>query len=324
MPAFGKNLGCDHASAFYKDSPKGYTMDVAAPKGFHDLKIQGAGAGTLTITTAPSDAQNVSYSIIMRGTDQPLLNLVKMQLTESKHGSNLAMMTPTISRADRDSGAKCIKFDVVLSVPPSLKELHVLTYSTVQVKFDESVHLDMKRISIVSMSTDKNSMILPSPNFHASEQMTLETYNGWIVGDVSLDQSAVIDTQRGDGVAHVRIIQSDEHQTDEKASLQTATGAGRSEFTYIAAKKSKRTVDSRHISARNGDVYLKYEGADFNGKIAMSSRSSTIHGEVTNLKPFGQRVTRREDTTEWTHTRGDANGSDTLRVESNGWTGLWF
>ncbi|KAJ3539407.1 hypothetical protein NMY22_g4750 [Coprinellus aureogranulatus] len=324
MPAFGENLGCDHASVFYKDSPKGYVMDVPAPAGFHDLKIQGAGAGTLTITTAPSDAQNVSYSINMRGTDQPLLDLVKMELTESETGSKLAMMTPTISKADRESGTKCIRFDVTVAVPPSLKELHIISYSHLQVKFDESVHLDLKRLSVVTMSPDKGSLILPTANFHASK-LFLETYNGWIVGDVSLEESAVLDTQRGDGVAHVKVIQSNEHDTDKKASLQTATGSGRSEFTYIANKGSKRTIDSRHISARNGDVYLKYGGANFNGKIAMSSRSSTIHGVVTNLKRFGEkRLGRRDDDSEWTHARGDADGADRLRVESNGWTGLWF
>lgn len=331
MPVFGEALGCDHASTFYQDARDGYPLNATVPHGSHHIKLMGSGVGTLTVTTAPSDATEIQYNIIMKGTDKPLLDLAKIELTETKFGSTLEFDTPSISKVDLQTGNKCVRFDIVLAVPPNLKELYIRGYSTLQVKFDDSVHFDLSRFSVMLFGKEMKNMILPTSNLHASDNNYLEVFNGWIVGDVTVSTETIINTQRADGVANVKIYPASVEEAGEnkRAILRTATGSGRSDFFYITDKSSKkRPISSHHISARNGDVYLHYEQADFNGKIAMSSRSSTIHGSVANLRPLSPRprppVTKREQAEEWTHTRGNAEGGDKLWVESNGWTGLWF
>lgn len=327
MPVFGKDLGCDHASAFFQDAPKGYTLKAPIIEGAHHIKLMGSGVGTLIITSGASDATDVTYSVVMKGTDKALLDLAKVEVSETSFGSTLAFNTPSISAADLTEGSKCIRFDLIMSVPPSLNELGIRGYSTMQVKFDKKAHLDLKRLDIILFgSKDAHNMILPTAQFHA-DSLTLEVYKGWIVGEAAIARETLVDTQRDNGVAHVKFYPTDPKDGVVKAAfLRTATGSGRSDFWYNTNKNSaKRPINSHHISARNGDVHLKYENADFNGKIAMSSRTSTIEGEVVDLKAAtSTRVKRDDEGTEWTHTRGDVNGADKLFVESNGWTGLSF
>jgi hypothetical protein len=160
-------------------------------------------------------------------------------------------------------------------------------------------------------------MILPSKDV-TSQRQALEVYRGWIVGDASIVKETSITTQRGDGIANVKL-----HPTplsdSEPAVLRTTTGSGRSDFFYLGEKAFKRPIDSTHISSKNADVYLTYSGAEFSGKIEMSSKSHTMIG--------AQKITPDDDDASestWTHYVGDINGSDGISVSSRGWTGLYF
>ncbi|RXW25040.1 hypothetical protein EST38_g801 [Candolleomyces aberdarensis] len=300
MPVFGKDLGCDHAATYYKDAPDG------------DM-----------FTSRPPQARTKSNSrdlVIMKGTDKVLMDLVNLKVDESKFGSRLEVNTPSISKADVASGAMCIRYDVVLAVPKNVKELYVRGTTTLQVKFDEKAHLDVERLSVILFTSDEKNLILPQPGFHASDELYLEVYRGWVVGEVSVGDNTIISTQRSDAVANVKIHPTQSHdlaKAGKVAKFNTASGSGRSEYFYITNKASKRPIESRHISAKNGDVYLRYAESGFNGKIALTSKSSTIWGAVTKVEDTGA-------PTQWNYIRGSADGGDKMVVESGGWTGLYF
>ncbi|KAJ2911452.1 hypothetical protein MD484_g8962, partial [Candolleomyces efflorescens] len=325
MPTFGANLGCDHAATYYKDAPDGYTLTVPAPANVHKIQLAGSGVGTLTLTAAPANATDVSYKVTMKGTDKVLLDMVDLRVDESKFGSRLEVNTPSISSGDLASGAMCIRYDVVLEVPQNLKELYVRGSTTLQVKFDEKSHLDFERLSIILFTKDEKNMILPQAGFHASDELYLEVYNGWVVGDVSIGDNTVISTQRSDAVANVRIhpFEGDNHSTksEKAAKLYTATGLGRSDFFYMSNKAFKRPIDSRHISGKNGDVYLRYQDSKFDGKIALTSKSSTMWGAVTKIE---EGSASKPGEPKWNYIRGNADGKDKMVIESGGWTGLYF
>lgn len=326
MPMFGKDLGCDHAATYYKDSPDGYTFTVPAPAGMHKIQLAGSGVGTLTLTTAPANATEVSYKLTMKGTDKVLLDMVDLKVDKSQFGSRLEVNTPTISKANITSGAMCIRYDVVLEIPENLKELYVRGSTTLQVKFDEKSHLDFERLSVILFTNDEKNMILPQSGFHASDELYLEVYRGWVVGEVSIGDSTMISTQRSDAVANVKIhpTESDNHSnmdSGKAAKLHTATGSGRSDFFYMTNKAYKRPIDSRHISGRNGDVYLRYAESEFNGKIALTSKSSTMWGAVTKIEIDSG---AKPGEPQWNYIRGSADGMDKMVIESNGWTGLYF
>jgi hypothetical protein len=328
MPMFGKDLGCDHAAtySYYKDAPDGYTFTVPAPAGVHKIQLAGSGVGTLTLTAAPANVTDVSYRVTMKGTDKVLLDMVDLKIDESKFGSILEVNTPTISRADITSGAMCIRYDVVLEVPQNFKELYVRGSTTLQVKFDETSHLDFERLSIILFTNDEKNMILPQAGFHASDELYLEVYRGWVVGDVSIGDNTMISTQRSDAVANVKIhpIETDNHSTKsggKTAKLLTVTGSGRSDFFYMTSKAFKRPIDSRHLSRKDGDVYLRYAESEFNGKIALTTNSSTMSGAMTKIEEDSG---SKAGEPKWNYIRGNADGEDKMVIESNGWTGLYF
>ncbi len=169
-------------------------------------------------------------------------------------------------------------------------------------------------VTLYYSTTD--NMILPHENVHATH-MSLEVYRGWIVGDVSIVSSTSILTQRGNGVANVRV-----HPVPSEASipayLQTTTGAGRTDVFYISDHASPhRPIRSEHTSSLNANVYLTYEHSDFSGRIAMNSRSYTATGMRDYPAVDG-------DDSKWTHWVDNKVGEDTISVKSRGWTGLYF
>lgn len=158
-------------------------------------------------------------------------------------------------------------------------------------------------------------MILPHENVHA-DHLSLEVYRGWIVGDVAVVNSTSISTQRGNGVANVRV-----HPIPNLAGpahFQTTTGAGRTDVFYVSDHSAPhRPIHNQHVSSMNADVYLTYEHSDFSGQIALNSRSFSATGLTT--------FDAEDDVdAQWTHWVGDKEGEDTISVKSRGWTGLYF
>ncbi len=111
-------------------------------------------------------------------------------------------------------------------------------------------------------------MILPHERFLA-DTLKLEVYRGWIVGDTAIVNSTSIATQRGDGVANVRVHPI---PSVHPASFDTVTGGGRTDVSYIENQSSShRPISSQHTSSMNGDLYLTYRDARFSGLVALHS-----------------------------------------------------
>ena len=180
--------------------------------------------------------------------------------------------------------------------------------------------MDSLHVTMVGESTD--NMLLPHANFRV-EDLDLEMSRGWMVGEVSIVDKTELKTQRGDAVANVKIYPVTVATTDDpengggvpRATLETTTGAGRSDFFYISSLAvPHRPIYSRHLSSLNGDVYLTYKEAQFNGRVEIKAPSHTTTGV--------NGVFEHNGTLPWV---GDAEGSDYMLAQSNrGWVGLYF
>ncbi|KAF8971105.1 hypothetical protein BDZ97DRAFT_1787742 [Flammula alnicola] len=298
MPEFSTSLGCSDAPYIYNNSQ--VTIDVPVGTRRHDsaFDIRGHGVGTITEDLL-KDVAFVNSDIRDDGV-----------VTRSR----LIIETSRIPGVD---SKQCMRFDVKVYLPPNLKTMHVASHSVAHLQFAPGTRANLDEL-FVTLYAQENQNNYLSPKLH------LEVYRGWIVGDASIVGETNIATQRGDGVANVKISPAApaDPSNPEKAILRTSTGAGRSDFTYLGSKAFRRNIEATHTSSRNADMYLTYRNADFNGKIAMVSGSYTMTGAQSFKNPVAG---NGDDTTpKWTHFVGNQDGGDVIRVNTRGWTGLYF
>ena len=321
MPAFSTSLGCMDAPHLYNGSQVTFTAPMGTANSDHFFDARGGASGTFTLADGEANAQEIKYEMILRASDEASLKDVYFQYPEHNE-DNTVPTSRVIMTTPHSPAGSCVRFDMTIYLPPSLRKLHVASHTTAHVQFAPGAQINISDLYITLFSVDSNNIIVPSEHV-ISQKQTLEVYRGWIVGDVSIVKETSITTQRGDGVANVKFYPTlpSDPSTPEPATLQTATGAGRSDFFYIGQKAFKRPIDGTHISSKNADMYLTYTGSDFSGKIKMSSKSFTMTG--------AERIARDplpidKDDEKWTHFVGDVKGKDTISVSSRGWTGLYF
>lgn len=325
MPAFSTSLGCLSAPYIYKSSKISFTVPIGAGNSDHTVDIRGGAVGTFTMAEGDPDSSGVQFELTIRTDDESLLDQVSVDYPISEESavinSRLSITMPYIE-SDAQS---CMRFDLTMYVPPTLRKLQVAAQATTQVQYDPESHIALDELSVILHATDINNMILPHAGFRATNT-ALEVYRGWIVGEASIANSTAITTTRGDGVANVRILPAPPAPNDDislppaTAYLQTLTGAGRTDIVYVNNKAyPHRPISSSHTSSRNGDMYLTYSEAEYNGYVNLLARSYTARGlqSIGGPKGHGKDETR-------THWAGDKEGGDQLSVKSSGWAGLYF
>ncbi|KAF8629877.1 hypothetical protein AX15_003236 [Amanita polypyramis BW_CC] len=320
MPKFSTSLGCLAAPHIYKN----HTMTVSIPfdkiSANHVFDVYGDIVGTIVVAEgAPQDTE-VKYEMTIRANDPALLDGLSFHDAEvasdgTVRNSQFVIFSPSITTPD----ASCMRYDIKLFVPPSLKKLHVAAHAVTHLKMDPKSNIQLDRFHATLVAMDTNNLVVPHQSLHA-DTLGLEVSRGWIVGEVSIANTTSITTQRGDGIANIRVHPLPPANSDmpEKAALWTVTGSGRSDFSWVADRNArKRPIEADHKSSQNGDVYLYYGDADFKGLISLDSGSfiaRNIHKIRDGL----------DEGDIWSHWAGDQTGSDRVMIQSRGWTGLYF
>ena len=321
MPVFSTSLGCVEASHIYNNSVNTVRIPFAHDKPDHSFTVYGGIVGTVTLVDGEPDDTHVKYEFTIKSNDPSLLdahNLLFRYADVAPDGvvqkSQFLITSPTINEASES----CLRYDIKLFVPRSLKRLNIATHSVTHLKVDPGSNILLETFYATLYESSTNNLILPHQSLRANT-LDLEVYRGWIVGDVSISQTTSIKTQRGDGVANLKVhpLPPVDHRNPEKAVFWTVTGAGRSDFTWVGDSTApKRPIEAEHRSSRNGDVYLTYRDAEFKGLISLDSQSFT----TWNVN----KIQGADDAEKWTHWAGDRTGPDRLTVESRRWTGLYF
>jgi len=318
MPKYSSSLGCDSAPYIYGDAKTSYTIPVGSSKPNHALTIRGAAVGTLVIAEAPVDATNIALEMTLRTDDQSLLSSVRMDIESTTDPlTHAALTTPLFI----DPHKSCMRYDMTLYVPSTLKTLELSMYSVTQIQFHPDAHITLDNLLVKMNGMGENNMFLPNAGVRATN-MDVGSSSGWIVGDMAIVNSTSVTTMNGNCVANVHLHPAPpinpEHP--EPAYLITTHGNGRADFFYESDHAyPHRPIVSSHTSTRNGDLYLTYKNAEYSGSIDLRAQSYTAHGmQVSHL---GQ----TEDGAKTLPWVGNKDGGDKLVISSpKGWVGLYF
>ncbi|OSD03954.1 hypothetical protein PYCCODRAFT_1433856 [Trametes coccinea BRFM310] len=314
MPEFSTSLGCASAPHLYN----GTKMDIHVPVGLnhddHSVDMRGAAVGTITLAQGDADLEDIKYELNVR-TDKPeLLNMVTLayptpeDVKDNVQSSRLQLATPS----NLQSG--CMRFDVTIYLPPTLRTLHVQAHAVSQVKFDPDSNINLDKLSVSMFRLDERNMLLPAEGVHA-RTMKLQLTRGWLVGDVTIVDDATLNTQNGDAVMNVHVHPAPSSaEPPAPAHLTTSTGAGRADIWWAAHPGvPHRPIDSTHHSSMSGDVYLTYKGTGFNGTVDLNAKSFTGTGLQNPFKQDGGLPYV-----------GSREGPDKMLVKAQGWVGLYF
>ncbi|KAH9910631.1 uncharacterized protein B0H18DRAFT_1177025 [Fomitopsis serialis] len=295
MPVFSKSLPCANAPHLYQGSEKiTYSVPVDS-EGQHSIDLRGRLLGDY-------DASDVTYQMTVRTNNQALLDLVTVQYPSKDDGENLAsrlrLSTPQFGTES------CMRYDMTVYVPYTVRRLDIAARTTTQVKFDDESNLDLDSLSIRVTGSDDTSMILPHRGVHASA-LTMDLQRGWLVGDVTIEDQTTLSTARGDAALNVHVFPAPS-TAEPPADAHLTTHPGH----------PHRPIDSTHRVQGTGDLYLTYKDAAFSGTVDLATRSFTASG------PLHDAIPRIADQLPWV---GEKDGADKMVVESkNGWVGLYF
>ncbi|CAK5277601.1 unnamed protein product [Mycena citricolor] len=321
MPAFSTSLGCVGAHYVYK-GVSDFHVPISSQFRDHSIDIHGGAKGTITVLQgAPSDVM-VRYEVNIRTDNKDLLTDLEGRRVFSYPTGNSDGTAPEsrlrISTPYPKDGA-CMRYDVKMFIPPTLKKLNIASHTVTHVQFDPDSDIQIEDLILTLFTVNPNNMVLPHNSFKA-DRMSLEVIQGWIVGDVSISSSTKLGTQRGNGVINVRAHPTPATGPGQKATLQTLSGVGRTDVFYVEGDKTiHRPISALHISSMQNNVYLNYRESNFKGRIELSAPRSTITGQIQRLT---EGVTQKNP---WTHWFGDQHGEDELVARSlTGWVGMYF
>ena len=253
----------------------------------------------------------------------------------------------------RVTAQNCMRYDVTLRIPPSLKKLHVAAHATAHMRFGDDTNsttpslvksnattgaIDVPQplrtledMFITFFSPWGNNLFLPSTTL-AADRMNVEMTGGYLVGSVAVRERAKVLTQRGGARAHVDIVTLPYEGT---ADLRTVTGYGRTELSVFNPAKRNLAVD--HLSTGNGDLVLHYERSFFQGPVEVHAKAfqghslqgtgkgvpGSVHEDMSWSTPENADADETEEKREmWVI---DKDGKDTMKVSSRqGWVGLFF
>ncbi|KAJ7703305.1 hypothetical protein B0H17DRAFT_1042654 [Mycena rosella] len=314
MPEFSTSLGCVSAPYIYTGAPVAFSVAVGTQNADHGLDVRGGAVGTIIVLEGAPTATEIKYEVTVRTDDEALLDDLQVPTPENPGTKKSRAIISTPHPAE----GKCMRYDLKIFVPPNLKKLHVASHAIAHVQFDPESHIQLDDFFVTLFASSDQNIILPHNNLRA-HQMSLEIYEGWIVGDAAIVSSTKITTQRGHGIMNVRVHPTDpvDPESPEVAQLRTTSGSGRTDVFYVDHDADvHRPISSVHLSSMNADMYLTYRDAHFTGLVQLDSTSYT----ATGLQPLAP--VEKHD--KWTHWAGDKEGKDEIQVNSRKWVGLYF
>lgn len=281
------------------------------------MDLSGGAVGTLLIVPSAEGETQVKVKTSLRTNERSLFDTVLVEVSNDPEVDGYyKLLTPIM---DYQKPKQCMRYDLTLYIPPNLANLTIKAHSTTQIKYSDAfMTVDVRMINSLSIemsSFDTDNLLLLGNGFMAVEN-SVSVQNGYIVGIFPILGTASIDTSGGSAVTKVTALIHTPISDPNITILKTDSGTGRTDITY--SNRYHGVINNEHIAHGNGDMYLTYKGAGFNGRIDMQAKSYTaigVQGKIAGQ--FGQPA----DELPWV---GNKDGKDKLKIKSDGWVGLYF
>jgi hypothetical protein len=183
MAEYSTALGClpDAAPHLYNGSALAYTVAPDAD-GAHALELRGGGVGTVFIAAAAPEATGVEYELTLRSSSPTLLAESVVRLPDAGAGASAMRVSSPVN-----TGAGCVRADVVLRVPRGLKALRVFSDAPAHVKFAEGTEAvqGLQDLEVSLDARSKINLLLSSADVRAA-RLALTIARGWLDGGVSI------------------------------------------------------------------------------------------------------------------------------------------
>lgn len=332
MPEYSKSLGCLDAKHLYQDSDKGtfYTITPSENGVDHELYVDGGAVGTIIIAPS-STAQDTTIKVLARVSSSDASLLSKLQIATPgssipkpfriRSDSYFALTSP--DKSELVAGT-CMRYDLTIYIPPTLRGLTISALTVAQVKFSDDFIVDPRELGslkVILSDVDERNMFLPTDRL-AADNTNIDLSGGYIVGDIALANNTEVKTSFSSAVTKLTVKTtaynihapgSEQSERGATAYLNTITGTGRSDF--ICENTVSRPIRSDHGTRGWGDLYLTYKKANFNGKIDLNAKSFTAMGMQSDGRVGDPKQQR------WA---GDKEGGDFMKIQSMGWVGVYF
>ncbi|KAI0743333.1 hypothetical protein C8Q80DRAFT_1180356 [Daedaleopsis nitida] len=307
MPEFSVSLGQDILVPVGKHENRGD----------HSVDFRGSAVGTIVLAQGEADLTDIKYELTLRADSQDVLDQTILdyptadEVEDGMKSSRVQVITPPRTPETANS---CVRFDAVIYLPPAVRTLHVQSHVATQIKFDPDSNFDFDSLIVTLYGLDEKNMLLPTEGIHA-KHTKLQITRGWFVGDVTVVDEAELITQRGDAHLHVRVHPAPSSaEPPAPVKLLTSTGAGRTDVFFVNHPGfPHRPIDATHHSSMNGEMYLTYTDAAFNGTVDFAAKSFSATGLQNAFKKDGGLPYV-----------GSQEGGDQMAVRTQGWAGLYF
>ncbi|KAG5221348.1 Cysteine proteinase [Salix suchowensis] len=312
MPAFSTSLGCMKAPYIYNSSRLAVYVPMGTQESDHGFDIHGNAVGTITIAAGEASSSSIKYEMTIRATERSLLDTISLsrpvELPDGTVENSRAVLgTPVFS-----DSASCVRYDITIYVPPTLKKLHVAAHTTTHIQFDPESHINIDSLFVTAYAMSTDNMILPHDNLHA-KQLSLEVYRGWIVGEAAIVDNTRITSQRGDGIINVKTV-------------PTALSTRSTQRPRICRPLPGRAY--RHfLHFTKGSITPPYQQRAHVFPIIVLRRPRTQNSRPSDNDPNTLDLDlpgKARDDEKFTHYHGDSNGLDKLFIKTRGWAGVYF
>ena len=316
LESIGEALGCLDAPYLYNSSELVRYAVSLGSDAEHAFDVHGDAVGTIILDVGDANATEILYEFSLRTNNAQLLDLVSIRQPQLELGDDrMLFSTPRLG----DGNSSCIRFDMVVRIPPNLRKLHVASHSTTHVRFALGAEIRLESLFVTLFGMDSRNRVLPNRALQA-DAISLEVYGGGILGSIAVVEKASLKTQRGDGLMHVTVhpIQRD----GSPVAFSTTTGGGRTNIAWIGTEAVEHwPIRGTHISSRGGDGRLDYHDTGFEGLVQMDCTTYSANALQAIEEPRveeGQGEGSMPSDPRWTHYAGDREGEDRLYIESGG------
>lgn len=308
---FDTSLGCSSQPLFNRTL---LSIPVGNLANDHTLRLVGGAFALVTLTSSPNPTEkDVVYDVVLSGnsTNAQMAALWKSPARDAETTdlpSFFEITTLPYTRAPVDqSSTGCVRAEVTVYVPQSLRRLKVVAETMAQISFAPDAHVELDELILdITAKDSSQTLVLTHPSVRA-KSMSIQS-DGWITGDITLVDELVIRSDNGTAKITVTPNAPADYLDPLPATLTTTTG-GDMELIYAPNKAyRRRPIHSTHIATGVGEMALHYGASNFSGSLDLRD-SSVFVPDAVELK-------KDEAKGEWTHYFREKGGVDMLHVHS--------